>query len=423
MAGKPYLNIEVDEHSSDVGVITRVEAFVNSLRQAPVKTAGPVAAYARNVVHEKVNIKTSLADLDQEAELYLPHLFPYAHIGRQMLAGRGRQVAVLPATDRTAIDLGRKQTLTNEYFSLTALLGDVIKQLNGSGGGWKAPAFLVPQTEGAEVDGQYGRLLRTILDEKGHEDTDILSPFVEDALLHDSATVAAIRLGLLAGDLVLASPADRRAGRLAEVTALIEGRRLDLATLREMAAAVRDELKHAAFKKTVLALGEPYILYNDFLNDQTFRRLEARGHRVVYGPLSEYLWLLWRDFAGLNLAGEDRGAWSALANLEAGIRAVAESLAQFSPFAARLEDLAGLADRTVGLYAGTNGRYRLAKPLARPAAFDGVISVASTYENTGIALGILQRGLENGKPALSMIFDGNQNENDQAKIDSFIHYL
>ena len=28
---KPYLNIEVDEHSSDVGIITRLEAFINSI--------------------------------------------------------------------------------------------------------------------------------------------------------------------------------------------------------------------------------------------------------------------------------------------------------------------------------------------------------------------------------------------------------
>lgn len=32
MGSKPYLHIEVDEHSSKVGVITRVEAFINSIK-------------------------------------------------------------------------------------------------------------------------------------------------------------------------------------------------------------------------------------------------------------------------------------------------------------------------------------------------------------------------------------------------------
>ena len=38
MDGKPYLNIEVDEHSSGVGVITRLEAFINSLTGIVTKT-------------------------------------------------------------------------------------------------------------------------------------------------------------------------------------------------------------------------------------------------------------------------------------------------------------------------------------------------------------------------------------------------
>lgn len=37
MGGKPYLQIEVDEHFSKVGVITRVEAFLNSLSHRPVQ--------------------------------------------------------------------------------------------------------------------------------------------------------------------------------------------------------------------------------------------------------------------------------------------------------------------------------------------------------------------------------------------------
>lgn len=31
--------------------------------------------------------------------------------------------------------------------------------------------------------------------------------------------------------------------------------------------------------------------------------------------------------------------------------------------------------------------------------------------------------LRYGKPSLNAIFDGNKNENDQTKIDSFVHYL
>ena len=39
MRGKPYLEIEIDEHSSDVGAITRLEAFLDSLKNVTVEPA------------------------------------------------------------------------------------------------------------------------------------------------------------------------------------------------------------------------------------------------------------------------------------------------------------------------------------------------------------------------------------------------
>lgn len=43
MGGKPYLQIEVDEHFSKVGVITRVEAFLNSLSHRPCSRFRPIS--------------------------------------------------------------------------------------------------------------------------------------------------------------------------------------------------------------------------------------------------------------------------------------------------------------------------------------------------------------------------------------------
>ena len=54
---------------------------------------------------------------------------------------------------------------------------------------------------------------------------------------------------------------------------------------------------------------------------------------------------------------------------------------------------------------------------------DGIINVTPMYENTGIALGILHQPFDNGKPVLNLTFDGNQNENDQTKMDAFLRYF
>ncbi len=423
MDGKPYLNIEVDEHSSDVGVITRVEAFVNSLRQAATQKAGAKASPATAAGRHPVNLKTRLTKLDKTSTLYLPNLYPYSQIFQQVLYQHKINAQVLAKTDKVSIDLGRKFTLTNEYFTLTALLGDVLKQLGAGKGQKEAPIFLIPQNEGAEVDGQYSRFVRTILDKQGFQEVDILTPFWEDVVLLPGDMRETIHWGLLAGDVIRAAPNGWRDNMLADVVSLIAKRRLDIVVLQKMADTVRHCPKRTHGSKTVMALGDPCLLYNDVLNDWTFEQIEDGGHRVVYCPLSEYMWLAWRDYIDQNLAGKDQDAQQGLQALGQDIRAISDALAEASPFAARLDDLADLADRTVGYYAGINGRYRQAKPLCAPQAFDGVINAASIYENTGIALGILSRNLANQKPFLNLTFDGNKNENDQARLDSFLYYL
>jgi hypothetical protein len=94
-------------------------------------------------------------------------------------------------------------------------------------------------------------------------------------------------------------------------------------------------------------------------------------------------------------------------------------------FEADLEGLLKTADETVGYYAGAFGRYREAKILSGLDGIDGIITVASAYENTAISLGILHKGFENDRtrPVLNLTFDGNRNENDRTKIESFLYYL
>ena len=64
MRGKPYLHIEIDEHSSGVGIITRVEAFINSLKNIKTKQAADIKTYIDSMTHRKTNIKSRLSDID-----------------------------------------------------------------------------------------------------------------------------------------------------------------------------------------------------------------------------------------------------------------------------------------------------------------------------------------------------------------------
>ncbi len=422
MGAKPFLNIEVDEHSSHVGVITRVEAFVNSLGKTRVRKAHGMASYLKNIVQERVNIETSLAGLKDKDVLFLPNLYPYSFIFGKMLARKGIAAGVLPFTDGASIDEGRKYAMTNEYFSLTGLLGDVLTFLKGRDNHGETAVF-VPQTEGAEVDGQYHRYLRTKLDENGYEKVKIMAPFLEDALFVPHDHMRSMRLGLLAGDLIRIAPRESKNGYLQQLLELLDHEALEIGHLEKMAKKIRGELDPMANQKRIFAAGDPFLLYNDHLNNYSFRDLEKNGYRIVYSPLSECMWLTWRDHTAQNQGNSAREARQRLEEFRKEIESVSCCLGDESPFEKDPDILIDIADKHVGLYAGAHGRYREAKMLCDLPNILGIINATAMYENTGIALGILHRGFERKKPVLNLTFDGNRNENDQTKIDAFLCYL
>ncbi len=79
------------------------------------------------------------------------------------------------------------------------------------------------------------------------------------------------------------------------------------------------------------------------------------------------------------------------------IQEIADTLSDWSPYEEALDELVQVADRTLGYFSGAHGRYRQAKQLCISDRVDGVITSASIYENTGIVLGMLQKGFKERK--------------------------
>ncbi len=426
MRGKPYLHIEIDEHSSGVGIITRVEAFINSLKNIKTKKAADIKTYIDSMTHRKTNIKSRLSDIDGKKTVYLPYLYPYSEIFKEILLRKGINAKALPASSRTSIEAGRKFTITEEYFSLTALLGNVFTMLNKLGRSQADhTTLLIPQNEGAETNGQYGRMLRTKLDEEGFEGVDVVSPFLEDVLCEDEKTFREISLGLLAGDVVWNAPRESREKHLRTFVDLIGKDHLGLERIKQIAQVVSKELDEKRFDKTILAVGEVNILFDELLNNYTFRELESKGHRVVYSPLGEAMWMMWKDYADQNKSDLSPLMAQRLAEHKNNMLAISNALSGWMPFEAEPDELLQNADGTLGYFSGAHGRYRQAKQLCKSPKLDGIITAASIYENTGIVLGMLQKGFEgeNTKPVLNLTFDGTKNENDRVKVESFMYYL
>ncbi|TQD27649.1 acyl-CoA dehydratase activase [Methanolobus vulcani] len=425
MADKPYLNIEVDEHSSGVGVTTRLEAFVNSLQNIPTETAEDMDTYLSQLSHTDARIKTSLYGTPKNAQFYLPDLYPYSQLICELLKTYGIDAKTLPKTNEKSIDGGRKYTVTNEYFSMAALIGDVLAIPGIRDRDEYQKFLLVPQSEGAEVDGQYNRFLRTVLDEEGIKDVSIIAPFMEDLLNKDDVFLQNVFLILIAGDIIRNTPYVSRDSYMKTVLDKMKSGQLSIEVLKSVLKVASDECRSRNFEKNIFAIGEPMILYNDFLHNHIFGEIESRGYRVVCAPFSEYMWQLWKDFAD-QANEENRPVLQAKLDVFKGfISDISNSISGCSPFEKDLDDLIVRADNTMGYYAGAFGRYRGSKILGELEGMDGVITVTSMYENTGILLNTLHKGFENenNKPVLNLTFDGNKNENDESRVESFLYYL
>uniref|UniRef100_UPI003216AF01 acyl-CoA dehydratase activase n=1 Tax=uncultured Draconibacterium sp. TaxID=1573823 RepID=UPI003216AF01 len=425
MGDKPYLNIEIDEHASKVGVATRLEAFVNSLKF--VKTnqeKNLLVVDQKKPCNEKVLIKERFAHLPSGTKVCIPNMFPYSDLLKEAFALKGIKVEVLPQTNAKSVSLGRRFTMTNEYYSLTSLLGDCFTKLENRNGDKKI-AFLMPQTEGAEVSAQYNRLLQAKLTEGNYPGIHVLAPFLEDILRLDKADSLLIFRCLIAGDMIRVAPPNQRGKYLKLVKILINDSIFDSSNLQLIAQGMYAQLLASENQKKVLAIGEPIIVFNDFLNDFTFKSLENQNHKVVYFSFAEAMWMFWNDFVEQDKGVDYEENVKLLSDFRNEMKSISEVLKEESPFAGNIDDLVKTADKSIGCYAGAFARYRQAKALNHPPDIDGIITANSTYENTGVGLNILNKGSsdDSATPILNLSFDGNTNENDRNKVESFIYYL
>ena len=157
--------------------------------------------------------------------------------------------------------------------------------------------LLLPSSEGAEADGQYDRVIRSILDERGHRDVAVVAPDL-DKLPCAVDDVEGLFVRLLAGDVALAAPRTARealrrrlAGELAGCTGAQDALACVLGAAREVAA-----MPQGAGKRLGL-VGEWPIVCGEHLVGGAWAELEQAGHTLVRMPLAEYLLFLWRDAA------------------------------------------------------------------------------------------------------------------------------
>jgi predicted nucleotide-binding protein (sugar kinase/HSP70/actin superfamily) len=300
MAGKPYLEIEIDEHSADAGMITRYEAFLDSLK------GSRVGEKLKKEIYRPGKMKSSPST---DRVLY----FPYMYDGAYAIAAAARSVGipseVLPMQTQEDLDLARKHTSARECFPMICTTGSFLKKLYEPDTDPSKVSFFMPDHNGPCRFGQYNKFQKVLFDKLGFPEAKIISPS-NDSSYSDIAEGHGTKFrfrawkGFVAVDLLRKFKQERRPyevnpGETDRVykeclDAVVKSVEQGTGDLADVLGACGKKFEAIALdksvKKPVIAIvGEIFMRDNAFCSGFLVDRLEKYGAETFIAPFSEWL--------------------------------------------------------------------------------------------------------------------------------------
>lgn len=303
MGEKQMLILELDEHGSDGGYQTRMEAFLDVLKAQPVPKGVSMVTSA-----------DSTADQMKGRILWIP---PMHVLGSRFFAaafnGHGIESRAMPETDDEAHAIGKLATRGSECTPMALTLGSFVKAMKDSGEPTNRHALFMPTATGPCRFGSYALAQHIALDRMGYKGVPIISPSSENSYNGiPTAARTAIWDATLSADFLLkmvlkTRPYEVHKGQsniLMEkwaqaIERALENAKSPLPILVEAAKAfnlvpVTDERK-----PLVGVVGEIYVRNEAYSNARVLEAIEQYGGEAWLSPMGE--WILYTVWSERNL--------------------------------------------------------------------------------------------------------------------------
>jgi predicted CoA-substrate-specific enzyme activase len=314
MGKKPYLHIEIDEHSADAGAITRCEAFIDSIenqrslsfcnrKERPDGKAPPSPVISRKSSHI----------------IYVPRMSDHAFALAAAFEYCGVKAEVLSESDKKTADLGRKYVSGKECYPCTVTTGDMVKKVMEPDFVPEKSAFFMPSGTGPCRFGQYNVFHRMVLDGIGCENVPIFSPNQDTTLYKDLGIVGRdftmqawkgiIAFELLGKCLHETRPYEKAGGSTEELYEsyhkklyrYLKNKNGDLEdVLRGMRMDFENLSRYSGQKPLIGIIGEIFVRSHRFSNEDLVKKVEALGGEAWLAPVEE--WVYYVNFTGLKKA-------------------------------------------------------------------------------------------------------------------------
>ena len=291
---KPYLQLEIDEHSADAGAITRCEAFLDSLKNVKAEKA--------------IALKREKAKTDRTKKIYIPYMCDHSFAVAAAFRACGVDADVFPESDEETLYWGRKLTSGKECYPCILTTGDMVKLVKDPNFDHQRAAFFMPSGNGPCRFGQYHRFHRLVLDDLGFHHVPIYSPNQDETLYSDLGIMGSrfSRLGwqgIVAVDLLMKKlletrPYEKEKGKadqiyqtsLKRVCEAIQQRGdLEETLQKGLEDFNQIEVEKLGTKPLIGIVGEIFVRLNPFANEDVIRKIEQFGGEAWIAPLTEWI--------------------------------------------------------------------------------------------------------------------------------------
>ncbi len=162
IGGKPHLILEVDDHTGDAGMVTRIEAFLDTL-SVPPRRPKPSPHTLNLVIKGESRTadpwapNPALMRRLENREIYFPYVsLAFSAVVQAALRAIGLEARVLPKPDDETEYLGRQVTSGRECHPFIVTCGEFVKMTRRPGFDPDRSAVLMQNYDGACRFSQYG---------------------------------------------------------------------------------------------------------------------------------------------------------------------------------------------------------------------------------------------------------------------------
>ena len=333
MGKKPFLILELDNHVADAGLETRIEAFLDIVRNYREGRESGRSDEERVPERQAFYDHGRQRVVDSRGEEY-PLDHPRVHLvfpsmGRFLLEttaavfrAMGVRATALSPPNEKILKLGRGNTSCKECLPLQLTVGTLLNYLNERGDRDELLVYFMPSASGPCRFGQYSPYIRQILSRSGIRDVALFSLEAENSYTRSVGKDLTLRLWacIVISDvmndiysLLLANARNRESAleifrtqskRIVEILESLPG----FDDLRDALGDVAKNLEEIPLMKPreeipqILMTGEIYVRHDDLSRQYLVEKLADQGFAVKVSSVTE--WVYYTDWCFKNnLAG------------------------------------------------------------------------------------------------------------------------